>query len=141
MLAVATGLLMALLTSGQAVQVAHVAPDLARVTAAHEELGRQYPPPPHRLTAAAMDAAVVEASSHCSVGWSSAPGGGGGVALPLTLGTRVPSNLHGCYLYIFIYEYMYMQVLPANPPPPGMRSLNDMWGTAPPTLQVFSAYI
>ena len=42
--------------------------------------------------------------------------GGGGVALPLTLGPPVPSNLHGCYLYIFIYEYMYMEVLPALPP-------------------------
>ena len=27
---------------------------------------------------------------------------------------------------------MYMQVLPAHPPPPGMGSLNDMWGTPPP---------
>ena len=120
MLAVATGLRMALPTSGQAVEVANVAPDLARVTAAHEELGRQYPA--HRLRAAAMDTGFVEAVEHSSqgsAGRSSAQGsrGGGGVALPLTSGPRVPSNLHGYYLCIFIYEYMYMQVLPATPPP------------------------
>ena len=74
MSAAATGLRMALLTSGQA---AHVAPGLARVTAAHEEPGRQYMHPP-RLTAAAMDATFLEAvqqGSHGSAG--SAPGGGG----------------------------------------------------------------
>ena len=60
MSAVATGLRMALLGSGEAVEVAHVAPDLARDTAAHEELGRQYPPS-HRLTSAARDASFVEA--------------------------------------------------------------------------------
>ena len=35
MSAVATGLRMALLTTGQAFQVVHVAPDLAQVTAVH----------------------------------------------------------------------------------------------------------
>ena len=56
---------MALLTSGQAVEVAHVVPNVAVVTPAHEELGRRYPPP-NRLTAAAMDASVVEAVEHSS---------------------------------------------------------------------------
>ena len=46
MLAVATGLRMALLASGQAVEVATGAPDVARVTATHKDLDRQYPPPP-----------------------------------------------------------------------------------------------
>ena len=55
--------------------------------------------PPHRLTSAAMDAsfaeAVVEQSSQGFAGRSSAPGGGGGVAHPLTSGPHVLSNLHG----------------------------------------------
>ena len=78
MSAVSMGLRMALLASGQAVEVATVPPDMAKVTAAHEDMGRQYPP--HRLTAAAMDASFVEAvwqSSEGSAGRSSAPGGGG----------------------------------------------------------------
>ena len=73
---------------------------------------RSSTPPPHRLTAAAMDANFAEAaeqSSQGSSGWISAPGGGGGaVTLPLTSGPRVTSNLHECYLYIFIYEYLYI---------------------------------
>ena len=40
MSAVGTGLRMALLKAGQAVEVVHMAPDLARVTAAEEDLGR-----------------------------------------------------------------------------------------------------
>ena len=46
MSAVATGLCMALLQSGQRVKVWTVAPDLARVAAAHDQLAQQYPPPP-----------------------------------------------------------------------------------------------
>ena len=72
---------MALLRSGQAAEVAHVAPDVARVTAPHEDLSRQYPP--YRLTAAARDASFAEAveqSSQGSAGRSSAPGAGGGGA-------------------------------------------------------------
>ena len=63
-----------------------------------------------------------------STRWSRAPraplagallqvGGGGGVGHPLTSGTLVLSNVHGCYFYIFVCEYMYMQVLPATPLP------------------------
>ena len=90
MSAVATGLRMALLAGGQSVEVATVAPDLARVIAAHEDAGRQYPP--HRLTAAAMDASFAEAveqSSQGSAGRSSAPGGGGGSS-PFDFGTTCP---------------------------------------------------
>ena len=91
-LAVATGLRMALPTSGQAVEVAHVAPDVARVTAAHKELGRQYPRP-HRLTAAAMDATFVEAveqNSQGSAGRSSARGRGGGGRFAFDIATSYP---------------------------------------------------
>ena len=119
MSAVATGLRMALKTSGQAVQVTHVAPDLAWVTAAHEELGRQYPPPlPH----GSGDGCRIRRGGRAELPGLRWPElcsrGVGPVALPLTSGPPVPSNLHGCYLYIFVYEYMYMQVLPATPPPP-----------------------
>ena len=79
MSAVSTGLRMAMLAIGQAVEVATVAPDTAKVAAAHEDLGRHYPP--HHLTAAAMDACFVEAveqSSQGSAGRSYAPQGGGG---------------------------------------------------------------
>ena len=58
--------------------------------------------------------AVVEQSSEGSASLSSAPGGGG-VARLLTSGPPVPSNLHGCYLYIFIYEYMYKYTAPLPP--------------------------
>ena len=58
---------------------------------------------------------VVEQSSQGSASRSSAPGGGGGVAHPLTTGPLVTSNLHRCFLYIFIYESMYKY--PAPPPP------------------------
>ena len=92
MSAVATGLRMAMMTRGQAVEVAHLAPDLARVTAAHEELGRQYPP--YRLTAAAMDVNFVEAveqSPQGSTARSSAPGGGGGgLGSVFDIGTSCP---------------------------------------------------
>ena len=93
-------------------------------------------PPPHRLTSAAIQPsfaeAVVEQSSQGSANWSSAPRGGGGVAHPLTLGPPLPSNLHGCYLYIFMYEYMYKYT-----PPPGMGSLTDIWGTPPTLCEIF----
>ena len=94
---------MALLASGQAVEVATVVPDMAKVIAAHHGVGRQYPP--HRLTAAAMDASFVEAVEESSQGssgrsWALVAGAllrrGGGVGHPLTSGHPVPSNLHGC---------------------------------------------
>ena len=81
MSAVATGLCMALLTSGQGLEVVHVAPEQARVTAAHNDVAREYAPPPHRLRAAAMDANFAEAVEHSSpgsAGRSSAPTRGGG---------------------------------------------------------------
>ena len=77
---VSTGLRMAMLGSGQQVDVDSVAPDTPRVSAALEEVRRQYPP--HRLTSAAMEPSFVEAvgeqSSQGSASRSSAPGGGGG---------------------------------------------------------------
>ena len=79
MSAVSTGLRMAMLGSGQQVDVDNVAPDAPKVTAAMEEVRRQYPP--HRLTSAAMDPSFVEAvaeqSSQGSASRSCAPGGGG----------------------------------------------------------------
>ena len=100
MSAVSTGLRMAMLASGQQAEVDTVARDMARVSAAHEDVRRQYPPPPpHCLTSAAMDPsfaeAVVEQSSQGSASRSSAlGGGGGGAAHPLTSRPLVPSNLH-----------------------------------------------
>ena len=78
MSAVATVLRMALLAGGQLVEVATVAPDVAKVTAAHADVGWQHPP--NRRTAAAMDAVFAEAveqSSQGSASRSSTPGGGG----------------------------------------------------------------
>ena len=78
MSAVSTGLRMAMLGSGQQIDVDSVAPDAPKVTAAMEEVRRQYPP--HRLTSAAMDPSFVEAvaeqSSQGSASRSSAPVGG-----------------------------------------------------------------
>ena len=82
---------MAGLADGQSVEVAIVAPDLARVTAAHEDVGRQYPS--RRLTAAAMDASFAEAveqSSQRSAARSSSPRGGGGRSSPFDFGTNSP---------------------------------------------------
>ena len=80
MSALSTGLRMAMMASGQQVDVDSVAPDGLKVTAAMEEVRRQYPP--HRLTSAAMDPSFVEAvaeqSSQGTASRSSAPGGGGG---------------------------------------------------------------
>ena len=77
--AVSTGLRMAMMASGQQVNVDNVAPDAPKVTAAMEDVRRQYPP--QRLTSAAMDPSFVEAvaeqSSQGSASRSSAPGGGG----------------------------------------------------------------
>ena len=124
MSAVSTGLRMAMMASGQQVDVDSVAPDAPKVTAAMEDVRRQYPP--HRLTSAAMDPSFVEAvgeqSSQGSASRSSAPGGGGCVADPLPSGPRVLSNHDECY--------------PA-PPPQSMGSLTDMWGTPPPTVRNF----
>ena len=79
MSAVSTGLRMAMMASGQQVDVDSVAPDAPKVTAVMEEVRRQYPP--HRLTSAAMDPSFVEAvaeqSSQGTASRSSAPGGGG----------------------------------------------------------------
>ena len=58
MSAVSTGLRMAMMASGKQVDVDSVAPDAPKVTAAMEEVRRQYPP--HRLTSAAMDPSFVE---------------------------------------------------------------------------------
>ena len=80
MSAVSTGLQIAMMASGQQVDVDSVAPDAPKVTAAMEEVRRRYPP--HRLTSAAMDPSFVEAvaehSSQRTASRSSAPGGGGG---------------------------------------------------------------
>ena len=46
MSAMSTGLRMAMLATGQQVEVDTVSPDMARVTAAHEDVRRHYPPPP-----------------------------------------------------------------------------------------------
>ena len=46
MSAVSTGLRMAMMASGKQVDVDSVAPDASKVTAAMEEVRRQYPPPP-----------------------------------------------------------------------------------------------
>ena len=77
--AVSTGLLMAMMASGKQVDVDSVAPDAPKVTAAMEEVRRQYPP--QRLTSAAMDPSFVEPvgeqSSQGSASWSSPPWGGG----------------------------------------------------------------
>ena len=106
MSALSTGLRMAMMASGQEADVYNVAPDTPNGSAGLEEVCRQYPP--HRLTSAAMDPSFVEAvgeqSSQGSASRSSAPGGVGRAAHPLTSGPPVPSNLHECY--------------PA-PPPPG----------------------
>ena len=45
-----TGLRMAMLASGQQVKVDIVVPDMARVSAAHEVVRRQYPPPPPHVS-------------------------------------------------------------------------------------------
>ena len=80
MSAVSTGLRMAMMASATQVDVDSVAPNAPKVTAAMEEVRRQYPP--HRRTSAAMDPSFVEAvaeqSSQGSASRSSAPGGGGG---------------------------------------------------------------
>ena len=79
MSAVSTGLRMAMMASGQQVNVDSVAPNPPKVTAAMEEVRRQYPP--HCLTSAAMDPSFVEAVAEQSfqgtASRSSAPGGGG----------------------------------------------------------------
>ena len=60
---------------------------------------------------------------------------GGRVALPLTSGPAVPSNLHEPYPYIFIYMNICTFKYSLPPPPSGdagMGCLNDMWGAPPP---------
>ena len=133
---VATGLRIGLLTSGQGLEVAHVAPGLAHVTAARDDLAPQYLPP----TASRQ----WQWTPILWRQWSRAPRapragallqGGGGVALWLTSRLPVPSNPHRCYLYIFMYEYMYMQVLPAPPPRHGHFERHVHGVIPPPTLQ------
>ena len=128
MSAASTGLRMAMMASGQQVDVDSVAPDAPKVTAAMEEVRRQYPP--RRLTSAAMDPSFVEAvgeqSSQGSASRSSAPGGGGCVGHPLPSGPPVLSNHHECY---------------PDPPPPSMGSLTDMWGTPPPLCEIFCSTV
>ena len=69
-----------------------VAPDATKMSAALEEVRRQYPP--HRLTSAAMDPSFVEAvgeqSSQGSANRGSAPGGGELCSSPFNLGTICP---------------------------------------------------
>ena len=71
-----------MMASGQQADVDSVAPDAPRVSAALEDVRRQYAP--HCLTSAAMDPSFVEAvaeqSSQGSASRSSAVGGGGGGA-------------------------------------------------------------
>ena len=118
MSAVSTGLRMAMLGSGQQVDVDSVAPDAPKVTAAMEEVRRPYPP--HRHTSAAMDPSFVEAvgeqSSQGSASRSSAPGGGGCVPHPF------PCNHHECY--------------PA-PPSPKHGQFDQHVGHSPPTVRNF----
>ena len=94
MSAVSTGLRMAMMASGKQVDVDSVAPDAPKVTAAMEEVRRQYPP--HRLTSAGMDPSFVEAvaeqSSQGTASRSSAPGGGGCVG---TLRSTCPFKPRG----------------------------------------------
>ena len=59
MSAVSTGLRMAMMATGQQAHVDTVAPNARRVSAALEDVRRQYPP--HRLTSAAMDPSFAEA--------------------------------------------------------------------------------
>ena len=79
MSAVSTALRMAMMATSQQVDVDNVAPDAPRVSAALEDVRRQYTT--HRLTSAAMDPsfaqAVVKQSSQGSASRNSAPGGGG----------------------------------------------------------------
>ena len=126
MSAVSTGLRMAMMASGKQVDVDSAAPDAPKVTAAMEEVRRQYPP--HRLTSAAMDPSFVEAvaeqSSQGSASRSSAPGGGGGcVGHPLPSGPPVLSNHDECY--------------PA--PPPQAWAVSPISGVLPPHCAKFSA--
>ena len=83
MSAVSTGLRMAMLASGQQVEVDNVAPDMGSVSASQQDVRRQYPP--HPLPSAVIDPsfaeAVVEQTSQGSASRSSAPGGGGGLTL------------------------------------------------------------
>ena len=146
MSAVATGLRMAPLARGQAVQAATCAPDLSWSLPPRRSRAGSTPPPP---TASCYRRWKPLSSRQ----WGRAPraplaplagavlqGGGGGVALPLTSGPPVPSNLHGCYLYIFMMNTCTCKYC-LNPPPSSMGNLNDMWGTPPPLCEIFSAQI
>ena len=97
------------------------APDAPKVSAAVEEVRRQYPPegsrrrpwtPPlwrrwgSRAPRAPLAGALLK--------------GGGGVAHPLTSGPPVPSNLDECY-----------------PPPPRHGQFDRVVGHSPPTLRNF----
>ena len=127
MLAVSTGLRMAMMASGQQADVDSVAPDAPKVSAALVEVLRQYPAtasrrrlwtPPlwrrwgSRAPRAPLAGALLK--------------GGGCVAHPLTSGPPVPSKLHECY---------------HAPPPPGMGSLTDVRGTPPPLCEIFCSTV
>ena len=133
--AVSAGLRMAWLAGGQSAEVDTVAPDMAKVSAAHKRVGRQYPP--HGLTLAAMDASFVEAveqSSQGSAGLSSAPGEGGGVAHPLTSGPPfllTCTDVNCTFLYMNICTCKYC----LQPPPPLHGLFERHVGS--PTLQNF----
>ena len=104
-----------------------------KVSAALEDVRRQYPPAASRrrpwtprlwrrwrsrAPRAPLAGALLQ--------------GGGGVAHPLTWGPPVPSNLHECYLYILIYECMYMTNI--LPPPPRHGQFDRLVGHSPPPL-------
>ena len=121
MSAVSTGLRMAMLGTGQHVDVDSVAPDAPKVTAAMEEV-RQYPP--HRLTSAAMDPSFVEAvaeqSYQGSASRSSAPGGGVRRYPPEHVSFLTTTNV-------------------ILPPPPKHGQFDRYVGYSPPNCAKFSA--
>ena len=76
MSAVSTGLWMVMMASGRQADVDSAAPDAPKVSAALEDVRRQYPH--RRRTSAAMDPAFVEAVAEQSSQRSCSRGGGGG---------------------------------------------------------------
>ena len=100
MSAVLTGLRMAMLASGHSVEVDTVAPDMAKVPADHEDVGRPYPPPPPPPPHGSGDRRLFRRGGAAELPWLRWPElcfrRGEGLAHPLTSGSPVPSNLHGC---------------------------------------------
>ena len=126
MSAVSTGLRMAMFGSGKHVDVESVAPDAPRVSAALEEVRREYPPPPtasrRRPWTPPLWRRRGSRAPRIPLAGALLKGGGGCVAHPLTLGPPVPSNLHKCY--------------PA-PAPPRHGQFDRHVGHSPPTLRNF----